>query len=210
MKTNQVQFCALVVLVILLAAAFLSTSLAQGTDVQEQVRTRVSPGRIEQSLTSIDVITNPVNEYRERAIIDMPFPSVLDSVHLDAATLVMTVSTVCDSTDPLILTVAPVTDRPTVEQLAELEDWTDINDGMNMRYSTITPMNSTQAGAEVRLDVMPIIDLWQRGVIPNLGVVVRTLSEGESTFQLNQTGAYDGANARLEVLYTRLKSPLDE
>jgi hypothetical protein len=61
----------------------------------------------------------------------------------------------------------------------------------------------TQETAEIRFDITPIVEMWLKGQMPNRGLVVRALSEEKSTFQLTQAGIYDGANARLEFMYSR-------
>lgn len=195
------------VIALMLLAGFTGVALTSAPQAQERPRPyavrQAVAGKLDQRLTEATVISNDVNPAKERAVLDVPLPAVLDSVELDAAELVMMVSTQNDSTDPLVFAVAPVSDRALLMRLEDRGDWTGRDDGSNMSYVTLTSMNSTEDAAEVRLDITPIVELWLKGKIPNRGLVVRALTEDKSTFQLIQTGIYGGANARVEFMYSR-------
>ena len=203
MQTNMRIKSALVVLASLAVIVLCSSSVAQVTTESPSGANGPIAGRVDLPLSGGVVVANPVNEKQGRAIIDISLPSVLDSVRLDIAELVLMASTVYDTTDPLLVAVVPVTDRSAAEQIAEIPDWRGNSDGTDMEYITLTSANSTTEGLELRLDITAIVELWQNGVIPNRGVVVRALSEERSTFQWTRTGAYDGEDARLEIMYSR-------
>jgi hypothetical protein len=191
---------------VLVATALLGVApMLQGQQAEESpaIEPRAIAGKVNQTLTNEAVIANPVKSAQKRAIFDVSLPAILDSVDLDVAELVVTVSTISDSTDPLILTVAPVTDRSALENLGEVEDWVGNTEGFSTKYASIVPVTVTQESAEIRFDITPIVEMWLKGQMPNRGLVVRALSEEKSTFQLTQTGIYDGANARLEIMYSR-------
>jgi len=194
---------AIVVLVVSILLIVIPVLRAQEAEESLAIESRATVGKVDQTLTNETVITNPVNSAQKRAIFDVSLPAILDSVQLDVADLVMTVSTVSDSTDPIILTVVPVTDRSALESLEEVEDWVGNTNGFSTQSASIVPVTVTEESAEIRFDITPIVEMWLKGTMPNRGVVVRALSEEKSTFQLMQTGIYNGANARLEVMYSR-------
>lgn len=190
--------------VVIAIAIFVVVPVLQAQEEESPaIAPRAIAGKCDQTLANETVITNPVNSAQKRAVFDVSLPAILDSVQLDVAELVVTVSTVSDSTDPIVLTVAPVTDRSALENLSEVEDWVGNTDGFSTKYASIVPVTVTQESAEIRFDITPIVEMWLKGTMPNRGVVVRALSEQKSTFQLTQTGVYDGADARLEIMYTR-------
>ncbi len=187
-----------------LVVCWVLTSICSSSSAQDQqLRSDAAVGEMSLHLTSTSLMVNPQDEKRHRGIVEMNLPQALDSFRVDVAELVMTVSTVFDTTDPLILVVAPVTNEASVSAISEDFDWTKKDAGMEMEYVTLTPLSSDVENGEVRLDITPIIDLWQRGVIENRGVVVRTATEGKSKFQWVRTGTYGGAHARLDIKYSR-------
>ncbi|GAB4315974.1 MAG: hypothetical protein Kow0074_03800 [Candidatus Zixiibacteriota bacterium] len=183
---------------------FLMSSVPFADAQEVAVHSDAAFGEVAVNLTSTTLLVNPKDEFRHRGVINVDLPAGLDTLRVDVAELVLMVSTVFDTTDPLIFVVAPVTDAGAVSAISAAEDWSRRDAGMNMEYVTVTPLSSNIENREIRLDITPIVDLWQRGVIENRGVVVRTATEGKSKFRWERTGAFGGAHARLEIKYSRL------
>lgn len=140
----------------------------------------------------------------ERGFVQVPIPKMLDSVYLDVAEVVFPASTVFDTTEPLLLTVAPVTSQTASLQLATQRGWAESNDGFDPEYVLLTPMLSTQPGEEVRIEVTHLLRRWMKGEAPNYGLVLKTLTEGgRSTFHWIRDGRYEGGDAKLVIHYSR-------
>jgi hypothetical protein len=193
--------------ILAMVAVGIGACMSVSTDAQDRLSSRHADaftGRFEASITSSVLLVHSEESDRHRAVINVELPAGLDTFHVDVAELVMTVSTVYDTTDPLILVVAPVINASIVTEITEKSDWRLQDGGMNMEYLTVTPLSSNEEHAEVRLDITPIVELWRLGVIENRGLVVRTATEGKSKFRWERTGAYGGAHAKLEIMYSGL------
>ena len=162
-------------------------------------------GKIEVPLGTGSTVTDRLNPVVERGFVDVQIPKLLDSVHLDIAEIVFTASTVFDTTEPLLIAVAPVTSADASVQLGGQRGWARGNDGFDPEYVMFTPMLATQPGAEVRIEVTHLLQRWLKGEAENFGFVLKTLTEGSrSTFHWVRDGRYGGGNAKLVIHYTRL------
>ena len=162
-------------------------------------------GRIEVPLGTGATVTDREHPAVERGFVNVQIPKLLDSVYLDVAEIVFTASTVFDTTEPLLIAVAPATSSPTNLQLEGLGGWAGSNVGFDPEYIMFTPMLSTQSGAELRIEVTHLIRRWLKGQAQNYGFVLKTLTEdSRSTFHWVRDGRYGGGDAKLVILYTRL------
>lgn len=162
-------------------------------------------GKLEVPLANGTTVTDRLFPTVERGFVAVPVPKMLDSVYVDVAEIVFPVATVFDTTEPLLLAVAPVTSTTASLQLAGQRNWRDSNDGFDSEYLMFTPILSTQSGTEVRIDVTHLLQRWQKGEAPNYGLVLKTLTEGgRSTFHWIRDGRYGGGDAKLVVHYSRL------
>lgn len=161
-------------------------------------------GRVDAVVSESDVISHPTRRGVERTFASLPLPAVLESVFVDVAELVLTVSTAYDSTEPLFIAAfpatAPVTARPTTWSA----EWDEMSGGFDPELMTTASVCDTREAVEIRLNITEFVRRWQAGDAPNYGIVLKSLSENKSTFHWIQDGRYDGGNARLEIRYTRL------
>jgi hypothetical protein len=160
--------------------------------------------KVELDLTDCEAVTKPQRDDVERGFLGLELPALLDSVHLDVAELVFTVSTVYDTTEPLLLTVAPATTASAATLHASAEAWTTEAAGYDPEYLMFTPMCSTEDEVEVRIEVTHLLHRWLTDEAPNYGLVLKSVSEDKSTFHWIRDGRYNGGDAKLVVLYTRL------
>jgi hypothetical protein len=162
-------------------------------------------GKIEVPLGTGTTVTDRQHPAVERGFVDVQIPKLLDSVYLDVAELVFTASTVFDTTEPLLLAVAPATSASASMGLGEQRGWAGGNDGFDPEYLMFTPRLSTQSGDEVRIEVTHLLRRWLKGEAPNYGFVLKTLTEGSrSTFHWIRDARYGGGDAKLVIHYTRL------
>jgi hypothetical protein len=162
-------------------------------------------GKIEVPLTAGTAVTDRQHPAVERGFVNVEIPKLLDSVHLDIAEIVFTASTVFDTTEPLLIAVAPVTSAGASMQLAGQRGWAGSNDGFDPEYVMFRPKLSTQSGSEVRIEVTHLLQRWLKGQAQNYGLVLKTLTEGSrSTFHWIRDGRYGGGDAKLVIHYTRL------
>lgn len=162
-------------------------------------------GKIEVPLATGTTVTDRLYPAVERGFVDVPLPPALDSVYLDVAELVFTASTVFDTTEPLLIAVAPATSASASMLLGGQRGWAGGNDGFDPEYLMFTPKLSTQPGDEIRIEVTHLLRRWLKGEAPNYGLVLKTLTEGSrSTFHWIRDGRYGGGDAKLVIHYTRL------
>lgn len=182
------------------------TVRAQTSDLTE--RTPVSQenrayGTIGATVSAPTVITKPGNRAIERGFVDVSVPEVLDTNFVDNARLILTVSTVFDSTEPLIIAAFPATVDKATRPAEWSVEWNEMSGGFDPEYIAITSVESTEDAIEIAIDVTQFVRLWQAGTIPNRGIVIKTLSEDKSTFHWIRDGRYDGQDAKLEIWYSR-------
>lgn len=156
-------------------------------------------------LGSGSVVKDTRNQNVERGFIPVTLPSVLDSVFLDAAELVLTISAVYDTTEPLLIAALPATESPQLRSTTWSESWTAMTGGFTTKSGGLASMLKTTSGEEIRIDVTAMVRDWLDGKRSNYGVVLKSLSEGKrSTFSWTRDGRYAGANAKLVIHYSRL------
>jgi hypothetical protein len=159
-------------------------------------------GRIDADLASGNIVANPKKQGVERAFLDLTLPNKLDSTYVDRADLVLRVSTEFDSTEPLIIAAFPATAPPS--ELAQWSsDWTEMSGGFDPEHIAIAPLDTSAVDTEIHLDITEFVRLWRSGVLPNYGLVIKSLSENKSTFHWIRDGRYNGQDAKLEVTYSR-------
>ena len=130
---------------------------------------------------------------------------MLDSVYLDRAELVLTVSTAPDSTEPLLIAVFPATERLDTRPTAWSEDWSVMSGGFDADYCGLASISETNDAVEIHLDITVMVERWLKGDGANYGLVLKSISENKSTFSWKRDGRYDGGDAKLVIYYSPLK-----
>lgn len=138
----------------------------------------------------------------ERGVVAVTIPSFDDSVIIDAAFLVVTVSTQGDDSDPLFIVAAPATVAPETRTATWNSEWTSMSGGFDSENLAMVPMATTSEAAEIRIDVTNIVRRWFDGSAPNYGFILKSLSEDKSTFSWIRDGRYGGDDAKLQIFYS--------
>lgn len=188
-----------------LLAMVTTAALAQTGVVAEPKPTESAPlyGRLDATVTPSDMITKPGRSDIERDFVDVTLPGMPDTSSVDHARLVLTVSTVFDSTEPLIIAAFPATGSKASQPTSWSKNWTEMSGGFDPEYMAIASVESSEHAIEVAFDVTQFVRLWQSGALPNHGLVIKSLSENKSTFHWIRDGRYNGQDAKLEVSYSR-------
>lgn len=160
-------------------------------------------GKIEAEVGAAIGVANDDKDGVERDFIPVSVPNLGDTLMIDLAQLTITVFTVYDSTEPMFIVAAPATVAIETRSSVWQESWTDMSGGFDPEYIAMTPMNSTEPEAEVIIDVTEIVRRWTSGDMPNYGLVLKSLSEDKSIFQLIRDGRYSGNDAKVEIWYSR-------
>ncbi len=165
-------------------------------------------GVIDGTVGSALVLQSDSNQDVERAFVAVTLPSIDEKTIIDLAVLVVTVSTQCDSTDPLFLMACEATVAPASQPMTWQKNWTDLSGGFDPEHIALVPVSSSAAEVEIRFDVTAIVRRWAAGEAPNYGFVLKSLSEYKSSFHWIRDGRYDGQDAKLEICYSR--NPLSQ
>jgi hypothetical protein len=85
-----------------------------------------------------------------------------------------------------------------------MNDWADAEGDFDAEYLSFTPVSTTEDAYEVRLEITEIVRRWAAEEATNYGVVLKSVAENRSTFHWIRDGRYDGGDAKLVILYSRL------
>ena len=145
-----------------------------------------------------DTVTTTV-----RGAVAIPAIPKGDSIHIDYAELIFPASAEVDTADPLLIMVAPITRQWTPGAVSWNTGWTKAGGDFNPEYGALRAIFASTTEKEIRVDVTPLVTAWQRGKLPNFGVLVKSHTEGKSSFGFIKDGRYDGGHAKLRIVYCR-------
>lgn len=161
-------------------------------------------GRVDAPIGQAVVVKHPTKHRVERDFIQVPLPPMNDSTFIDVAQLVLAVESVWDTTEPLIIAAFPVTSSSEGRATSWSSEWTEMSGDFDPEFMAIATLNATKANAEIRIEVTEIVRRWKNREAENFGFVLKSISENKSTFRWIRDGRYEGADARLEILYSKM------
>lgn len=153
-------------------------------------------------------VESPRRPGLQRSAIPLILSGLPEGVFIDVAELVLSVSSVFDTTfvdsiSPLIVAAYPALESVSGLSNRWSRDWTDNLGAYDPELLSIASVNSTESDYEIRLEVTELVRRWVSGAMPNYGIVLRSLSEGRSTFQWIRDDRYGGGDALLRIWYTK-------
>lgn len=161
-------------------------------------------GRVDAPIGQAVVVKHPTRNRVERDFIQVSLPSMNDSTFIDVAELVLTVESVWDTTEPLIIAAFPASISRDRRATSWSSEWTEMSGDFDPVLMGIATLNATKASAEIRIEVTEIVRRWKNREAENYGFVLKSISENKSTFRWIRDGRYDGADARIEILYSKM------
>jgi hypothetical protein len=182
-----------------------NNSPSLGADLVDSTAARRPAPRFGKSeVTTFDatVVSRSKGSVAERCFVQTDLPKILADAFVDNAELILVVSAVCDTSEPLIIAAFPATQPVGTRSVTWSESWGEMSGGFDPEYIAISTVESTAEEIEIRLDVTQFVRLWQTGALANHGVVIKALTEGKSSFQWIRDGRYEGGDAKLVTLYT--------
>jgi len=193
----------------LLFGTFVFITCTSGVAAQSEDRGAISAkhripfGKIEADLGACLTVQKGSDPSVERGFIPVSLPSFGDTLLIDLAEFVVTVSTDYDSTEPLFIVASPATVSAAARSSSWQSEWTDLSGGFDPEFLAVIPISSTDSEMEIRIDVTEIAKHWADESLPNHGLVLKSLAESKSTFHWIRDGRYDGNDARLEIHFSR-------
>jgi len=168
------------------------------------VVTAVQAEEMTLKISSLDTFRKDAVNPTLRGAIAVPAIPNADSIHIDYAELILPVSADVDSSNPLLMIVAPITKEWTPGQVDWENTWTKDGGDFNLDYGSLCPVFQSTDEKEIRLDVTPIVLQWQKGNLPNYGLMVKSHTERKSSYSFIKDGRYSGADAKLRIVYCKL------
>jgi len=154
-------------------------------------------------ISSLDTFQKDTVSLTLRGAMAVPAIPNIDSIHIDYAELILPVSADVDSSNPLLMIVAPITKEWTPGQVDWENTWAKDGGDFNLNYGSLCPVLQSTNEKEIRLDVTPIVLQWQKGNLPNYGFMVKSHTERKSSFSVIKDGRYSGADAKLRIVYCK-------
>lgn len=185
--------------------SLLSPALAQVNGARNQESGEVALfGKLDADIGECSVVSKGEAAVLERDFISVSVPSIGDSLVIDLAELVVTISSEIDAADPLILAAAAATVDPLNRPTTWQQDWNESSGGFDPEFLAMIPIGASRTSVEIRIDVTEIVKRWCGGEAPNYGFVLKSMSESKSTFHWIRDGHYDGLGAKLDIWYSRI------
>jgi len=126
-----------------------------------------------------------------------------DSIYIDFAELVFSISATIDSAHPMLLMVNPITVDWIPEQRDSLRLLATPNDGYNPRLGGLHPVTVSAQDQEIHIDVTSIVCQWHNGSLENRGLLINSTQGNGSAFSLIRDGRYEGGHAKLRIVYCK-------
>ena len=155
------------------------------------------------NISSVDTFRADANVARVCGALAVPEIPRGDSIYIDFAELIIPISANMDSTSSMIVTAAPIIARWTPGQQTPPLSLAIADEGYNPHVGGLYPVGAPTADTEIHINVTSMVTLWQQGKLPNFGVLVKSHTEGKSSFGFIKDGRYDGAHAKLRIVYCR-------
>lgn len=169
----------------------------------QKVKPTASFGILNAPMKEGKVVQHNTKPNVERGFVIFELPAIGDTLIIDLAELVITISAECDSTEPLLILAGPATAAVSSRPSTWQEEWADMSGGFDPEYLSFLPIGGSEKELVIRLDVTEIVKRWSKGETPNYGFVMKSLAEDKSTYHWIRDGRYDGADAKLEIYYSR-------